>query len=307
MALVACLGGAALIPSTGQADAPLVFVAVAPSAAEQAQVLFKSGVSRYQMSDYQAAIEKFSQAFEFSAEIADTTRRARVLHALQFNLARAHMKSYGIDKELSHLRTALDLLNKYLVDEDLGTDEEARTLSEEARVELEAREVEARALAASGAARESRADGASESSSGEGLGATDASGTDGGGEVGGGEVDGGAAAAGRGLSLGGYASLGLAGASLGLMIGGMVLASKANAAYVDAGTVNGVDAERTRGELGNALAISGGIAAAVFTAAGVGMVMMGRKQKARASQFSMIQLSPAWSLSRVGLSVRGRF
>ena len=301
-ALVACVGGAALIPSTAHATASLAFVAVAPSAADQAQVLFKSGVSRYQMSDYQAAIEKFSQAFEFSAEIEDSALRARVLHALQFNLARAHVKSYGIDKKLSHLRTALDLLDKYLADEDLGTDEEARSLAEEARVELEAREAEARALAESGAARESGADGPSESSPGEGLEATDASG-----DAGGAGVDGGAAPAGRGLTLGGYASLGLAGASLGLMIGGMVLASKANAAYVDAGTVNGVDAERTRGELGNVLAISGGIAAAVFTAAGVGMVIMGRKQKARASQFSGIQLSPAWSSSRVGLSVRGRF
>ncbi len=297
-ALAACVGGVGTLPSAAHAET-LALWRAAPSAAEQAQVLFKSGVSRYQMSDYNAAIEKFSQAFEFSVEIEDRALRVRVLHALQFNLARAHMKSYGIDKDLSHLRTALDLLGKYLADEDLGTDQEASALATEAREELDTREEEARALAASGQASDNDEQQGSEAllAPGEDADNPGASGDD----------RGAATSAGRGLLLGGYASLGLGVASLGLMAGGMVLASKSNGAYVDAGTGNDVDAERTRGELGNALAIAGGVGAGVFLATGIGMVIMGRKQKARASQMAALQWVPVWSSRQLGLSLKGHF
>ncbi|MGB1701382.1 MAG: hypothetical protein ACPHRO_15605, partial [Nannocystaceae bacterium] len=224
--------------------------------------------------------------------------RARVLHALQFNLARAHVKSYGIDKELSHLRTALDLLDKYLVDEDLGTDDEARVLADEVRQELTTREEEARALAASGA--NAGSDAAAEGST-EATPAVESAGDDGG------PTDRDASGEGKALTLGGYTSLGLGVASLGLMVGGMVMASKANGAYVDAGTLNDVDAERARGQLGNTLAVVGGVGAGVFLAAGVGMVIMGRKQKARASQLSTLRWSPVWSSQHLGLSVKGHF
>ena len=207
-ALAACVGGVGTLPSAAHAETSALWRAE-PSAAEQAQVLFKSGVSRYQMSDYNAAIEKFSQAFEFSVEIEDRALRVRVLHALQFNLARAHMKSYGIDKDLSHLRTALDLLGKYLADEDLGTDQEASALATEAREELDAREEEARALAASGQASDDDEQQGSEAQLAPGEDADNPGPS--------GDDRGAATSAGRGLLLGGYASLGLGVASLGLM------------------------------------------------------------------------------------------
>ena len=59
----------------------------------QAQALFKEGATLYKMSEYQAALEEFKKAFKLSMRIEDDGLRGRVLHALQFNLARAHVKT----------------------------------------------------------------------------------------------------------------------------------------------------------------------------------------------------------------------
>ena len=82
--------------------------------------------------------------------------RLKVLHALQFNLARAHVESYEIDKDAKHLRTANDLLDKYIGnDAGLSVDKEAEALK--VRVEeLLAKDEEARAAAEAAALREAQ-------------------------------------------------------------------------------------------------------------------------------------------------------
>ena len=164
------------------------------SPVSQAETLFNSGVSRYEVSDYPGAIDRFSEAYEVSKGIADAQQQAEVLHALQFNLARAHVKSYGIDQDIRHLRIAIDLLNKYIAnDAGLETDDEAESLMAVAQSELETHESSHRgAHVSSGTVDEQHERSMSSETA-------------------------------KGLRVGGYVSLGLAGATLGLLGGGMAM------------------------------------------------------------------------------------
>lgn len=269
--LVGVVGPAGLVPSVTRA-------AAAPAAEEpaaRAKSEFEAGVSRYQQSDYAAAIERFSASFDASTGIEDPQLRANVLHALQFNLARAHMKMYGIDRDLQHVRVALDLLDKYLQDAaDLGIDPEAETLR------AQAGEVLAQAETSSAAEE------------------TVASGSDGADEGG----DGGA----KGMVLGGYVSLGLAAASLGVMGGGLAIGAKADGDFDTATTESGVDEARSNGKVGNAMVYAGVASAVVFGGVGAALLVLGKK-KQRGKETARIHWAPALGTTHAGVTLGGRF
>ena len=269
--------------AAAQASPAQASPAQAPTAADRAQSLFKEGATLYKMSDYIGALDKFTAAFKYSAQIEDDRLRERVLHALQFNLARAHVKTYKLDQELMHLRQAVDLLENYTEDgADLGIELEADSLIAEAEAELARRDEPT----ASGATTAMPNEAASQSSPIEG---------------------GGRAKPGKILTLTGYGSLGMSALGLGLMVGGLVMGSNADKNDTEADTaVQLQDAER-RGKLGNTFTIAGAATAGVFAVAGVVLVVLGKRASPRAGRAARIWVSPSAGAALTGLQVGGRF
>jgi tetratricopeptide (TPR) repeat protein len=256
--------------------------AEAQSPAQQAQALFKDGAAQYKLSNYANAVDKFSAAFVLSLEIDDDDLRGKVLHALQFNLARAHVKTYDIDEDVEHLRTAVDLLEKYLNEgAELGIELEADALIGKAKGELKA--------------RKQAAEGGEENPQ-EALVSAGTSPP----------RDRGPAKAGRPLMLAGYVSLGLAGASLGIMVGGLVMANAASKEAEDATTGSLYTAADGKGSMGNALFYAGVAGAAVFAGTGAALLVLGKK-KSRSGNTARTLWSPMLSTREMGLQIKGSF
>ena len=274
-------------PAFAESRAAQPETAEAPSAAQQAQALFKEGATLYKMSDYTGALDKFTSAFKYSAQIEDDDLRGRVLHALQFNLARAHVKTYRLDKDLLHLRQAVDLLEKYLADgAQLGIELEAEALMAQAKAELARQEEKAEETAKSAVAP-------SETPTGESPGSPGA--VDDGGKPG------------KALTLAGYSSIGVATVGLGLMVGGIVMGSSADKEDAAADTAAELQAAERRGKLGNALTVAGAATAGVFAAAGVTLVVLGKRGARRGGRTAGIWVSPSATATFTGLRLGGSF
>ena len=288
----------ALLATTPGAVHAAPATAQEPTPAEQAQALFKEGAAQYKMSNYPVSLDRFGAAFVLSLEIDDAALRVRVLHALQFNLARAHVKTYKLDKDLMHLRQAVDLLENYLEDDtDLGVDDEAHALMAEAKAELERRE--SAAPIAGPAAIEAQPGG------GEADDITPVEAEASPGEV---EGDRGPAKPGKALMLAGYGSLGMSAVGLGLMVGGIVMGKSAADDHATAGTKADIDDADRRGKLGNTLFIAGAATAGVFAAAGVTLVVLGKRASRRGGRSAArIWVSPSAGSALTGLQVGGRF
>lgn len=267
-----------------------------PTAAEEAQTLFKEGVTLYRMSDYQGSLAQFKKAFKISIRIEDDGLRARVLHALQFNLARAHIKTYGIDQDAQHLRTALDLLDKYLsAEEGLTIDPGAEKLRAEAQSLLDASRKGTPATPAPNPI-ESTEDGPTDAEA-------DADAVDDA------PMDDGAAAdpSAKVLKISGYAALGVAAVGLGLLGGGMAMGSSAKTEYATAGTTADYDAALKKGNTGNALTVAGAVTAGVFASAGVALLVVGARKSRTDRRGATLRAAPLWSTHTAGVVLGGAF
>ena len=78
---------------------------------DKAAALFKEGSAQYDSADYNGAIDKFTKALEIVTSVDGPTKiRLRLI----FNIATAHEKAFTIDKDVQHLRQALNLYRRYL-------------------------------------------------------------------------------------------------------------------------------------------------------------------------------------------------
>ena len=247
----------------------------------EAKALFQEGVVAYGMSNYEEALAKFSEAFALSMRLADDDQRVKVIHALHFNLARAHAKTYAIDQDPRHLRTAVDLLGKYLsLEPESGDRVEAETLILEAEAELE--QIAARRQRARKFRRGARGN------AGDGVGEAVPD-----------------APAGRGLMVGGIVTLGVAGAGIAVMSAGLAMARSAqNDLGVLTTDVAAVDA---KGQRANGLAIAGLVSAVVFGATGSTLLVLGRKRQRMGDAEPRVSFTPWLQRGRGGVAVGGRF
>ena len=250
--------------------------------------MFIEGVNLYETSDYQGAIDKFTQAYGFSRQIEGEERRGKALHALQFNLARAHLKMHEIDEDAQHIRTAIDLLGKYLDrGDEYGVDRDAELLLQQAEAALEAvNEGGASATPEPASAEEQTPQDPSEQGSGADRADTPSA---------------------KKLRVGGYVFVGLAAASLGVMGGGMAMAKKADGDFDTAGTSGPFEDAQRRGKLGNALTISGAVMAGVFAVAGVTVLVVAAKARGRAGRTARVNIAPMTGRAGTGLMLGGRF
>jgi tetratricopeptide (TPR) repeat protein len=89
----------------------LAFAGPAPEQMEEAQILFRDGTVKYESADYNGAIENFTKALAIVTEQhGDDHTRLTLL----YNIARAHEKAFTIDQDVTHLRQALALYERYL-------------------------------------------------------------------------------------------------------------------------------------------------------------------------------------------------
>ena len=87
---------------------------------------YEEGKTAFDLAKYELALEKFETSYELAEGIEDPELRGQVQATLWFNLAQAHLKSYELDDDATHLTRARDLLQKYLAaDLDLTDDDRA--------------------------------------------------------------------------------------------------------------------------------------------------------------------------------------
>jgi len=77
---------------------------------EEAAVLYQDGTTMFKAADYTGAIDKFTMALGIVSSI-DGDERTQL--TLLYNIASAHEKQFEIDKDIAHLRQALQLYRRY--------------------------------------------------------------------------------------------------------------------------------------------------------------------------------------------------
>lgn len=269
-----------IAPARSAASEPESDSADSDPAAAEARRAFNRGTTLYETQRFDEAIEAFTSAFELAAEIEDEELRRRTSSVMLFNLARVHLGSFSVDRNVEHLRQAENLLHKYRAAEqemghDPDSDVDLRRLERELAGALE--DVEAERQRSAGpdpqaGDRKSKPQPA--------------------------------------LFWSGVGSFALAGASLGVMGAGLGLGSVAEQDYVGEPTASGREDIDQRGRNANILAIAGGASAGVFAAVGTGLIVAAYR-KGRGDQTHLEP--PRWWVRGhavrefAGVSLGGRF
>lgn len=123
------------------ASAPASDASGEPDPVAQAQLLFQTGQAKYDTHDFLGAIEAFTAAYAVAESIPDPQRRDLALARLRYNLARAHVYAYDIDRQGEHLELARRLIADYRADERaLGSDPDTDTDVQQLEQDLAQRE-----------------------------------------------------------------------------------------------------------------------------------------------------------------------
>jgi tetratricopeptide (TPR) repeat protein len=260
-------------------------------AAETAQELYSRGRSLYGTSDYQGAIDAFTEAFISADQINDDQLRYNVNSALTFNLARAHVKAYGNDREPAHLRKATDLLDKYLgLDLDSEDRQHGRDLLDETRTKLDAHE----AKEAKAAAEAARVQAAKEESGEPGVPLPQQNDQP--------TPDGKPGHAAPGLRVGGFIGLGVGVVGVGVMGVGMMMGNSAQQDYEAGPSREDRDAALAAGATANAVTYAGAAVGAVGLIAGGVMLGIAAKKNRRG-----VAATPVLAPGFAGASLSARF
>ena len=231
----------------------------APSdpAVEEAARLYEEGTLRYQTADYPGAVELFTEAFRQASSIDDEEQRERAMTLLLFNLAQAHVKAYEVDDDITHLRTARELLSRHIQNEQ---DAEDRADAERLLGQVDERlsELDAPKRATEPAVPpDSQAQQAGKDEPGRA----------------------------NGFTISGSVVTALALPALAVMTAGLVMGSRAEQEFIDGPTAEDRNAADAKGRTGNVLAIAGGVGSAALAGIGTALVVVGirkRRESARA-------------------------
>jgi tetratricopeptide (TPR) repeat protein len=83
----------------------------------EAEALYNEGQVLYQSADYNGAIAKFTEALGEATDAGSKNFNVRGL--LLYNIGKAHIKAYEIDRDLSHLRQARTIYKQFIKDADI--------------------------------------------------------------------------------------------------------------------------------------------------------------------------------------------
>jgi hypothetical protein len=263
----------------------------------EAQQLFDAGVTRYTAAEYGEAVSYWIEAYNLIPPSFDN----RLIKAeLIYNVARAQQKWFEIDQDVQHLRQSREILGRYLgeVDDLYGDQaglerEKVQEQIDEVDAQITAWEIERDRRAAELAERmrpkfDEQAD-AREARRNKAM-----------------------IGAGAGLSAIGFGGVGL-------LITGVILANGAQASTTDLplqADIPAREAAIARGDAGNALLVTGSLAAGIFLAAGVPLLAVGvssetkRKQRRADAGLDVARveaIAPVWIRGGVGLMIGGQF
>ncbi len=276
--------------------------------------LYVEGQDNYANGDFAGAADAWTRLLERLPEAqANRATRENVL----LNVLQAHLDGYSRTrrddgtKDVSHLRSAKDVLDTYFGDFKKAYGDRAAVSAavQEKADELDAALAEAEKVVPPPALDDGGDDGGDD---GNDDGAEDDGGGDGGGD--GGKIivleredDG------TGLIVGGAVSAGLSLAGFGLLAAGGVIANRAETDYTNAGTDETARSEaEDRGRTGNALTITGAIVGPVLLITGGVLIGLGIKKRndskaIREEQLRSVSVVPTAGRGFGGLVLRGRF
>lgn len=278
---LALLVALALAPPPAASPAPAPAPPPAPpDPLVRAQALHIEATARYDLADYEGAIERWLAA---AALISDDWRLARLV----YNLAEAHLRAYEQGRGPAHLRAARGLYERFLADvqrldhgkQSLSTDVANATVTlERISVRLAALDREAdaeRDLLRQIAANTLRPPPTPRTRALVGVGV-------------------------------GFTAAGAV--SLGLMTAGLALGRRAeDLAGLDTNTAIERRTVLERGERANHLAIAGAVLGASLLAVGLPTLAVGLRRAGRERDEARRRLRPLLAPGRVGLAVEGRF
>lgn len=251
---------------------------------ERAKQLYRQGQAKYETLDFYGAIELWTLAY---AEVPQHPEHARTRALFLYNLASARMRAFELDRDVTHLRQAKGLLERYLASitaRDAESDEVREVRRQLAQLDARLAEIEVGESAAPAATR------SVEPSPAIGSGETAPANVDRRGD-------------GRPLRIAGVAAAGGGVGLLGLMSYGLI-SGRAAEREGERASPSTPAAQLShlveQGRRGNVLAVVGGVAGAAFVTTGAVLVVLGKR---RASD-------PDWLSFGVGLDglvIRGRF
>lgn len=307
-----------LAPGAAQAQSPAAgeapSEAPAPDNVSEAQRLYKLGEARYELFDFAAAIQYWTEAYALVPEGDAQTHRVRTV--LVRNLSVAHLKAFDVDQDPVHLRTGKMLLERYIKELETYYPDESDSQKELKEAQEQLAEIEAKLAKIEEETAEQGGGG------GEQGGGSQGGGNQGGGEQGGGNQGGGSQGGGtdpgpvvdeegmrkgKTLMLTGGVVLGVVGigAGVGLGVTGAFMGNNANeqAPEVD---VFDREALLERGRTGNTLAYTGLAVGAVGIITGATLLAIGAKKKKEASQ-PRVSVIPSLSPRNAGAQIALEF
>lgn len=295
--LVLALGGFTAAGPAENADAEPASTAASSEDADfaRARTLFNSGRAKYDMGDYDGAIEDWTESYSL---VQNKPGAVEIQTALVYNVTKAQREAYEVDKDVRRLRLARQLLQRGRVyHEQVGdTDEVARIDEELANLDAKIAAHEAQAGNSGAATGGGAGEGPADPSAGSSDPARPSD-------------DGRKPVKSKVWFISGGAAMGVGAVGLGLMAGGMVMGSNAEAVASDPMTsIDDRIVEIDNGYIGNALAVTGGIVGGVGIVAGTALIVMGVKAKQREKAQSA-RITPTLQLDtrNIGFGLKGSF
>lgn len=246
------------------------------SPVEEAEDLYRRGVSAYEMFDYDRAIQLWSDAYHLVRDV-EGTDESRL--SLLRNIATARLKAYAIDGNAAQLRKAKLLLESYLEGIGAVRDEEGwripeaslskELLEETIHVEAKLREIDAKLSGTPAPAATTSTSGSTPATRDDApRGKHDRKGV---------------------VLVAAGASIGVLGIGMLAMMGaGLARGRRAQDEFDDDSTpASELDGARDQGRRANALAVAGGVLAVVFIATSTALTVMGVRRLRTTSRGSV--------------------
>jgi hypothetical protein len=263
----------------------------------EAKRLFDAGVTRYTAAEYGAAISLWLEAYNL---IPPSFENRLIKAELIYNVARAQKKWFEIDKDGQHLRQSREILGRYLGEVDDLYGDQAGIEREKIQEQIDEVDLQIDAWEAEQARHEAELAERLRPKFDEEADAREA------------RRNRAMIGAGAGLS-----AIGFAGA--GLLVTGIILSAGAQSTTGTlplAANIPEREAAITRGNTGNALLVTGSLAAGVFLAAGIPLLAVGasaekqrkrRRTEAGLDLANLEVIAPRWIPGGAGLTIAGRF
>lgn len=134
-------------PAEAPAGAPAASEPESEADIEQVRQLYEDGKAKFDTYDYDGAIELWTRAY---GELDPTEENREIRNNLVYNIATAQEKAFDLDTDITHLRQAKGLLERYLTEYKSLYRPTPEGRAEVAKVQARIREIDTRIAEAEG-------------------------------------------------------------------------------------------------------------------------------------------------------------